>query len=119
MGINVGDIIKDGRDIYFNRTTHRIDNAGEFEEEAIACGFDDATMMFLDLRIGQFASYRLETREGAFFVLTHEPRIPSHIGCSPISSNENESLSRTTRLTQIPPGSAKASSRAATLTPSP
>src|SRR5580692_11527423 len=43
--------------------------------------------------------------------------------CSPASSKPKSSLSRTwsrtTRLTQIPPGSAKASSRAATLTPSP
>jgi len=43
--------------------------------------------------------------------------------CSPMSSNAKASLSRTwsrtTRLTQMPPGSAKVSSRAATLTPSP
>ena len=43
--------------------------------------------------------------------------------CSPMSSKAKSSLSRTwsrtTRLTQIPPGSAKASSRAATFTPSP
>jgi len=43
--------------------------------------------------------------------------------CSPRSSNVQSSLSRTwsrtTRLIQIPPGSASASSRAATFTPSP
>ena len=43
--------------------------------------------------------------------------------CSPLSSKAKPSLSRTwsrtTRLTQIPPGVAKASRRAATLTPSP
>src|SRR5271166_6530266 len=43
--------------------------------------------------------------------------------CSPMSSKGRATLSRTwsrtTRLTQIPPGSARASSRAATLTPSP
>src|SRR5260370_20366110 len=43
--------------------------------------------------------------------------------CSPASSKAKSSLSRTwsrtTRLTQIPPGAARASSRAATLTPSP
>ncbi|MGC2199463.1 MAG: hypothetical protein WA633_04840 [Stellaceae bacterium] len=43
--------------------------------------------------------------------------------CSPLSSKAKLSLSRTwsrtTLLTQIPPGGAKASSRAATLTPSP
>src|SRR5689334_15880209 len=43
--------------------------------------------------------------------------------CSPLSSNGYGSLSliwsRTTRETQIPPGSDNASSRAATLTPSP
>src|SRR5260370_16317142 len=43
--------------------------------------------------------------------------------CSPMSSNEKSSLSRTwsrtTRVMQIPPGSASASKRAATFTPSP
>src|SRR5215468_6839467 len=43
--------------------------------------------------------------------------------CSPISSKAKSSLSRiwsrTTRLTQIPPGSASASKRAAMFTPSP
>src|SRR5216684_982617 len=54
------------------------------------------------------------TRNGRAMFLTR---------CSPASSKAKSSLSRTwsrtTRLTQIPPGSAKASSRAATLTPSP
>jgi len=45
--------------LHLNRATHRIHNAGKFEEEAVARGFDDATMVFLDLGIGNFASYRL------------------------------------------------------------
>src|SRR5215471_15344690 len=59
--------------LYFNRATHRIDDAGKFEEQAVARSFDDATVMLLDLGIGQFAPDRLQAREGAFLVLTHQP----------------------------------------------
>jgi len=55
IGISLGHFT-----LYFNRATHRIDDAGEFEEQAVAGGFDNATVMFLDLWIGNFASYRLE-----------------------------------------------------------
>src|SRR5215831_14909979 len=44
--------------LYFNRATHRIDDAGKFEEQAIARSFDDATVMFLDLGVGHLAPKR-------------------------------------------------------------
>src|SRR5215469_3013257 len=66
--------------LYFNRATHRIDDTGKFEEQAVAGSFDDATVMLLDLGIGQFAPDRLEACKGAFFVLTHQPRVACYIG---------------------------------------
>ena len=60
--------------------THRIDNAGKFEEQTVARGFDDATTVFLDLGISQFASYRLKRRERSLLVLTHQARIARDIG---------------------------------------
>jgi len=63
-------------------------------------------------RVGE--SFTSNTRTGRAIFLTC---------CSPLSSKAKPSLSRTwsrtTRLMEIPPGAAKASRRAATLTPSP
>src|SRR5215472_251164 len=74
IGISLGHFVLD-----FNRAPHRVDDAGKFEEQTVACGFDDATVMLLDLGICQFASYRLESSEGAFLVLTHQTRLPCQI----------------------------------------
>jgi len=60
--------------------THRIDNAGKFEEQTVARGFDDATTVFLDLGIGQLASYSLKRSKCALLVLTHQPRVTGDIG---------------------------------------
>ena len=59
--------------------THRIDNAGKFEEQTVARGFDDATTVFLDLGIGQLASYSLKRSKCALLVLTHQPRVTGDI----------------------------------------
>src|SRR5262249_8698160 len=88
--------------LYFNRATHRIDDAGKFEEQAVAGSFDDATVMFLDLGIGQFASYRLETREGAFFVLTHQPRVARDIGGKDSGKAAGRGQGRPPRSKKVP-----------------
>jgi hypothetical protein len=59
--------------LYFNGATHRIDDAGELQQQAVACSLDDATSMFLDLGIGQFASDRFKRSERTLLVLTHQP----------------------------------------------
>jgi hypothetical protein len=48
--------------LHFDGTTHRIDDTGELKEQAVAGGLDDATAMFLDFGIGQFAPKRLQSR---------------------------------------------------------
>jgi len=40
--------------------THRIDDAGEFEQQAVAHRFDDAAAIFLYFGVGQLASERLQ-----------------------------------------------------------
>jgi len=45
--------------LHFDGATHRIDDAGELEEQAIPGGFNDTAAVFLDLGIGQLAAKRL------------------------------------------------------------
>ena len=63
-----------------DRAAHRVDDAGEFDEQPVAGRLNDATAMFGDLGIGYFASQRCECRAGALLVLSHQPRVASDIG---------------------------------------
>jgi len=47
------------RALNFASTAHRIDNAGEFRQEAVAGGLDDPAPMLADLWLDQFAQIRL------------------------------------------------------------
>jgi len=38
--------------LHLDRAAHRVDDAGELDEQPVAGGFDDAPAMLLDLRIG-------------------------------------------------------------------
>src|SRR5262249_36539431 len=51
------------RALEIDSTTHRIDDAGEFDQQAIAAGFDGASVMFLDLGVAEVAADRLQCRE--------------------------------------------------------
>jgi hypothetical protein len=66
--------------LHFDRTAHRIDDAGKLDQQAVAGGLDDAAMMLGDFRIDELAAQRLEAFERAFLVRPHQPRIPRHIG---------------------------------------
>ena len=65
--------------LHFYGASHCVDDAGEFEKQAIARRFDDPAAMFLDLRIGEFAADRLQRSKGAFLVRPHEPRVTRYI----------------------------------------
>ena len=56
--------------LYLDGATHRVDNAGELEEQAVARGFDNAAAMFLDFGVGQLAPERFQGGEGPFLVNT-------------------------------------------------
>ena len=56
------------------------DDAGEFQQHAVAGGLDDAAVMLGDLRIEELAAQRFEACVRALLVGAHQPRIPRHIG---------------------------------------
>src|SRR5262249_38377296 len=66
IGVSLGHFA-----LHFNRATHRIDDAGKFEEKAVARSFDDATVMLLDLGVGPLAPEGLEPRKSSFLVSAH------------------------------------------------
>src|SRR5215813_12205531 len=66
--------------LQFDRAAHRIDDAGEFDQEPVAGGLDDAAAMLSDLGLRHFAAQRRQCRVRALLVLAHQPRIASNIG---------------------------------------
>ena len=63
-----------------DRAAHRIDDAGKFDQQAVAGGLDDATMVLGDFRIDELMTQRFEAFQRAFLVRPHQPRITRHIG---------------------------------------
>ena len=82
MRLSVGDIGVALRHplLHRDRAAHRIDDAGELDQQAVAGGLDDAAVMLGDLRIDELAAQRPEAFEGALLVGAHQPRIARHIG---------------------------------------
>ena len=64
----------------FAGAAHRIDDARELRQHAVAGGLDNPAVMLADLRTEQFAQLRLEALVRAFLIDTHQARIPHHIG---------------------------------------
>ena len=64
----------------FDRAAHRVDDAGEFDQQTVAGRLDDAAAMLGDLGVAQFAPDCFEPGERAFLVDAHEPRIARDIG---------------------------------------
>jgi hypothetical protein len=58
---------------------HRIDDRGEFDEEAVARSLDDAALVLAGQRIDELAAMRLERGESPFLIGAHEARIPRYI----------------------------------------
>jgi hypothetical protein len=67
------------RALYLDRTTHGIDDAGEFDQHPVAGGLYDAPTMFGNFRIAEFAPDRPQQGESALLVSLHQPRIPGNI----------------------------------------
>jgi hypothetical protein len=68
------------RALNFAGAAHRIDDAGEFRQHAVAGGFDDPAVMLADLWIEQFDKMRLEAFVRAFLIGSHQKRIAYSIG---------------------------------------
>ena len=65
--------------LHLDGTAHRVDDAGELDEEAVAGSFDDATPMLGDFGVAEFTANRTQRRERALFVHAHQPRIADDI----------------------------------------
>ena len=65
--------------LHFDRAAHRVDDAAELDDAAVAGALDDAAMMHGDRGIDQIAAQRAQSRQGAIFVRAREPAVADHI----------------------------------------
>src|SRR5262249_23077269 len=68
------------RRLHLDRTAHSIDHAGEFQEQAVAGGLDDAASMAGDHRVDHLVPKRFQRRQGAALVAPHQPRVARNVG---------------------------------------
>jgi hypothetical protein len=66
--------------LQFAGATQRVDDAGELDQEAVACCLDDPAAMAVDLWIDHFGAERLEPAESPFLVGFDQARIAGDIG---------------------------------------
>ena len=59
---------------------HRVDNARELDEGAVAHELDDAALVLGDQGLDELSAVRLEAGEGAVLVPLHEPAVADHVG---------------------------------------
>jgi len=62
-----------------DRAAHRVDDAREFQQQAVPGRLDDAPGVLGDLRVDELAAVRLQCRQGAAVVHAHEARVAGHI----------------------------------------
>ena len=67
------------RALHLDRAAHRVDDAGEFDQQPVARRLDDAALVLLDLGVAEFAPDRAQGRERAFLVPAHQPRVAGDI----------------------------------------
>jgi hypothetical protein len=58
----------------------RVEGAGELDQQAIACGLDDAAAMRADFGFDQLLSQGAQPCQGAFLVIADEPAVAGDIG---------------------------------------
>ena len=66
--------------LHFDRAAHRVDDAAELDDAAVAGALDDAPMMRGDGRVDQIAAKPSEPRERPLFVGAGEPAIADDVG---------------------------------------
>ena len=67
------------RVLHFDRAAHRVDDAAELDEHAVAGALDDAPVMHGDGRIDQIAAQGAQPREGAILVGAGEPAVADDV----------------------------------------
>ncbi len=65
--------------LHFECAAHRVDDAAELDDAAIAGALDDAAMMHGDCGIDQIAAQRAQSRQSSIFVRASQPAITDHI----------------------------------------
>jgi hypothetical protein len=70
----------DHRPLDFNGAVHRVDDAPELDDAAVAGALDDAPMVDRDGRIDQVASERPQPGQNPILVGSGEPRIANDVG---------------------------------------
>src|ERR1700730_5251042 len=63
-----------------DRAAYRVDDTGEFDQEAIAGNSDNTTAVLLDHRIDNLAAQHPQPFERTLLIHTHQPRIAHDIG---------------------------------------
>ena len=66
--------------LHFDRAAHRVDDAAELDEAAVAGALDDAAMMHGDGGINQIAAQRAQPRQSSILVRPREPAVADDIG---------------------------------------
>jgi hypothetical protein len=65
--------------LHFEGAAHRVNDATELDDAAVASPLDDAAMMHGDCGINQIAAQRAQSRQSSIFIRTREPAIADHI----------------------------------------
>ena len=65
--------------LHFERAAHRVDDAAELDDAAVAGALDDAAVVHGDCGIDQIAAQRAQSRQGSIFVRAGQPAITDHI----------------------------------------
>src|ERR1700693_735202 len=66
--------------LHLDRAQHGFDDAGEFNQHAVAGIFDDTPVVLLDLGVHKLAAMRLEALVRSLLIRAHQARIPDRIG---------------------------------------
>jgi hypothetical protein len=66
--------------LHFDHALGGIHHGGEFQQQAIAHGFDDAAAVALDQCVDQFRAMAAQVGKRAGFVHAHQPGIANHVG---------------------------------------
>ena len=65
--------------LHFECAAHRVDNAAELDDAAIAGALDDAAMMHGDCGVDQIAAQRAQSRQSSIFVRARKPAIADYV----------------------------------------
>ena len=65
--------------LHLDRATHRVDDAAELDDAAVASALNDAAVMGGDGRVDQIAAEASKTRKGPVFVGAGEPAVSDDV----------------------------------------